>query len=206
MGFFSWDCKACKHPMLSHYAIQDKNAWMTDVVVVGQRGEVTSGEYDGYGRVGGYEELGDNPECYHRACWELVGKPTEFTGGSRSSRDQGYFFGDNEHNFKKPETVEDLHALKAAGDMADTLCNNDWAMAHMNALLFNAEEILCEIQSAVAEGNASIPQSLKEQFEKTTERISTYVDKEKKKQAEEEAKAKAEEEAREREYSECEEE
>jgi len=104
MGFFSWNCKVCGHPMLSHYAINEKNAWMNNVVVIEPDGSILKGEYDGYGRVNGREMGlgGNNAECYHRACWEKAGKPIDYTEGSESAADQGYFFDDPAHDMDPP--------------------------------------------------------------------------------------------------------
>ena len=103
MGFFSWDCKECGHPMLCAQAIEDKNKWMTDVVVLLRDGTVFKGEYDGYGRVSGREI--DDLECgaYHEHCWEKAGGTHEFTKGSVMSQDQGWFFDDNVHNIDPPK-------------------------------------------------------------------------------------------------------
>jgi len=120
MGFFSWDCRECGHPMLSQWSINNTNNWMQHVVVIDSSGVVLKGIYDGYGRVvpisdestagyrinnglldGGYQD----PECWHRACWEIAGKPTEYTEPSTSPRDQGFFFED-EHNMEKPTKEE----------------------------------------------------------------------------------------------------
>lgn len=109
MGFFSWDCRECGHPMLSKYATNHINNWMRDVVVVEHDGNVVKGEYDGYGRVGGRElrygpwedgTLLNEPGCWHKACWELAGKPTDYEP-SPMSEDQGYFF-DDEHDMEQP--------------------------------------------------------------------------------------------------------
>ena len=125
MGFFSWDCRGCGHPMLSHWSINKINYWMQSVVAIESKGALREGFYDGYGRVIPYEEyeagrtgsaedrinnslLDDgyqDPECWHRACWEIAGEPTEYTEPSTSPRDQGFFFED-EHNMEKP-TKED---------------------------------------------------------------------------------------------------
>jgi len=105
MGFFSWDCKVCGHPMLSVYALEDKNAWMNDVVMLTNE-NMLAGSYDGYGRVGNGEDLTEydaDRECYHKLCWEKVGKPTKFTEASKYSDDQGYFFDDGIHNIPEPE-------------------------------------------------------------------------------------------------------
>jgi len=105
MGFFSWNCKCCGHPMLSPYAITETNGWMNNVVVLEADGSILRGEYDGYGRVGEHEINIDSekePECYHRSCWEKAGKPTEYTGASEYSADQGYFFDEGAHDMEDP--------------------------------------------------------------------------------------------------------
>jgi hypothetical protein len=119
MGLFSWDCAICGHPMLSKPATNKVNAWMKSVVVFvkGKKTSVMRGEYDGYGRAGGsgWDDDESNicdlhdPCCYHRACWEAVGKPG-YTVASRSSADQGWFFDDPLHDMVKPETKNDLPA------------------------------------------------------------------------------------------------
>jgi hypothetical protein len=107
MGFFSFECKGCGHSILSAYSVdKGENEWMKDCVAVGEDGEVLKGEYDGYGRVGPYEdESYDNKAFYHRHCWELLGKPTEFDGPSDHAEDQGYFFDPWDHMIPKFETL-----------------------------------------------------------------------------------------------------
>jgi len=102
MGFFSFNCNGCQHPMLSKFAAWGINNWMRQVVVIEKDGTIREGEYDGYGRVDGVE-VSNVMEvcCYHAACWEKAGKPTEYLP-SLNAPDQGYFFGD-EHNMPKPE-------------------------------------------------------------------------------------------------------
>lgn len=109
MGFFSQDCKRkeCGHPALSPYAITPGvNDWMMDVVVITPRGDIVTGRYDGYGCVGQAEEaVGFENTVYHRACWELEGKPLDFQGASKQSADQGFFFDDDEHQVTDPRLV-----------------------------------------------------------------------------------------------------
>ena len=117
MGFFSFDCRVCARPMLSHHATNRINAWMNDVVVLRRRRvRPLEGPYDGYGRVcanpygakcGGLYRNVDilsagQPECYHRACWILAGSPTEFSEPSDHSDDQGFFFPEGTHDIPKP--------------------------------------------------------------------------------------------------------
>lgn len=107
--------------MLSSYATNKGNAWMSRVVVyLSPKSKALHGTYDGYGRIEGGSGYFDedredglanaqNPCCYHRACWEAAGKP-KHTGRSRDSADQGYFFNDPCHNMPKPKTAADLPA------------------------------------------------------------------------------------------------
>jgi hypothetical protein len=117
MGFFSWKCKECEHPMLSHWATNSINSWMTEVIVISPNGSMLTGEYDGYGRVGEKEcfTLGskDEPCCYHHACWVVAGSPTKYNP-SEGADDQGFFFND-EHNMPCPIKKEDFVEVKGDG-------------------------------------------------------------------------------------------
>jgi hypothetical protein len=95
MGFFSENCQHCGHPALSAFAIDSTNAWMNDVVAITPNGSVIRGEYDGYGSVG-----------YHFACWDQLGRPTDYKGPSEDSSDQGWFFDDGAHSFATPDEAK----------------------------------------------------------------------------------------------------
>lgn len=105
MGFFSWNCKRCEHPLLSVYSASSINDWMIEAVALVPGGGMYVGSYDGYGRIDGADlplVIGaQEPQVYHRACWELEGKPTEYTAGSENAADQGFFF-DHEHDVPDP--------------------------------------------------------------------------------------------------------
>ena len=112
MGFFSWDCPCCQNSVRARPATTPESAWMSDAVAVFEGGTVLTGQYDGYGRVGnGHYELdfGQDFALYHRACWELAGKPA-FTSPSMNAHDQGYFVG--EYDPAKPESKADVDALR----------------------------------------------------------------------------------------------
>ena len=111
MGFFSWNCIGCGHPMLNPYSVNGINSWMANVVVIeGGSKTLLRGEYDGYGRVddrdiqlGPWKDnsnLENEPCCYHDACWVKAGEPTEYIP-STHAEDQGYFF-DDEHDIEPP--------------------------------------------------------------------------------------------------------
>ena len=106
MGLFSANCKRCGHPLLCKQATNDINRWMTEAVMITPEGDIHTGEYDGYGRVGGWESAMDRfPEensVYHKACWVLVGKPLTFQGRSEHARDQGWFFDEGAHDLPCP--------------------------------------------------------------------------------------------------------
>lgn len=110
MGFFSWNCRGCEHPLLSRWATNGENGWMQQAVVVEAEGRVLEGTYDGYGRVGGQEINRQHsrtdteykePGCWHRACWVKAGKPTDYAP-SKSSDCQGYFCGECQHDMNEP--------------------------------------------------------------------------------------------------------
>ena len=115
MGFFSWNCKRCGHPMLSPWSCNKINSWMIDVAVIESDGRVLKGEYDGYGRVGAvdinidliYQDDGpdQDPDCYHQACHEMEGQPTTYAGGSDNAPDQGFFFGKGSHDMACPVEI-----------------------------------------------------------------------------------------------------
>lgn len=138
MGFFSFDCNECSYPMLSHWATNEVNAWMEEVVVFRCDGVRLEGKYDGYGRVTvhepssgeleaqdildghywSYEEL--VPACYHRDCYLAAGKPDPGTiekgnlQHSGRSECQGYFFDDGDYDNDSPRYNE--HGDDILGD------------------------------------------------------------------------------------------
>lgn len=106
MGFFSQKCHGCDHSILSLYSTNDINDWMRFAVSVSPSGEIHSGEYDGYGRVGGAEDaVGYSNTVWHRACWKRAGCPMEYQGESPYAPDQGYFFNDGDHDMPEPKVV-----------------------------------------------------------------------------------------------------
>jgi hypothetical protein len=119
VGFFSDLCVLCGHPALSIYAANSINDWMIQVVVImpPENGvsQIISGDYDGYGRVGGTDEVVGFREgaLYHAACYRLAGTPTQYTRASNSAPDQGYFFG-TEHDVPEPQSWADVTAIALA--------------------------------------------------------------------------------------------
>ena len=104
MGFFSWNCRGCEHPLLSRWVTNNTNAWMENAVVIESEGSVLVGLYDGYGRVGERQinHALNEPGCWHRACWESVGKPVDHSPSARSD-DQGFFFDPGDHDMDEPD-------------------------------------------------------------------------------------------------------
>lgn len=109
MGMFSWKCRRCERSILGPFSLPAICAWMNDAVVLlpptstRLNTSVLVGEYDGYGRIegGSVHETG-TPEMYHRACWELAGKPMVFTQASDGADDQGYFYDDADYQVPDP--------------------------------------------------------------------------------------------------------
>jgi len=114
MGFQSWECVGCGKSMLSPDATNDKNRWMSDVVVYEplEQRQIT-GTYDGYGRVNGdilatdpgWPWAGKEPCCWHRSCWQVAGEP-EISRQSSRSEDQGWFFLPEEYDHADPQTTQ----------------------------------------------------------------------------------------------------
>lgn len=103
MGFFSWDCRGCQHPLLSSYSTNHINRWMQDAVVIRRNGVLMRGHYDGYGRVDGKSIPVLNPEVWHAACHRAAGSPVRFTAPSKHSEDQGFFFREGTHDLQEPK-------------------------------------------------------------------------------------------------------
>lgn len=97
MGFFSWDCKKCNKSIRAPYAVDEKDAWMNEAVLLMENEFVIIGPYDGYGRIesdfGNFEIEEGDPCMYHKKCWIEAGKP-DYNGPSNRARDQGFFVDD----------------------------------------------------------------------------------------------------------------
>ena len=91
MGMSSYNCRHCGLSIRSQQG--GYKDWMEHAVVVTKRGEVMLGQYDGYGRVGGFDHAnynyGEGFAMYHEDCYEFLGKP-EFDGESVGAGDQGW--------------------------------------------------------------------------------------------------------------------
>ena len=95
MGLFSWECKSklCDHSIKSPYELPIGWEYMNEAVVLRPSGKHIIGEYDGYGRINGIEVNceSDEPEMWHKRCWEMAGKPP-YSGPSEYAEDQGFFY------------------------------------------------------------------------------------------------------------------
>ena len=109
MGFFSWDCNGCGHPLLSPDATNTVNQWMASVVAIDKRGHRVAGTYDGYGRASGVaiDPWNRGASCWHSACWHNAGRPTDYRPSTLSD-DQGWFFDDGEHDLGFPSSTDSL--------------------------------------------------------------------------------------------------
>lgn len=109
MGFYSAKCLGCSHPILCLNATDPINTWMSQAVAVTADGSLLKGEYDGYGALhspSGSEfpdAVGHGTSVWHRACWEVAGKPDDYRGSSPRAEDQGWFFADGAHDLPEPK-------------------------------------------------------------------------------------------------------
>lgn len=123
MGFFSSNCEGCGHPLLSSWVINKINSWMEQAVIITPDGKLHAGSYDGYGSVDGgvTQPLAEPAMVWHKACWEVAGKPTEYEGESTHSEDQGYFYNDPDHDMPEPSIARELDAaldtLRSTGQL-----------------------------------------------------------------------------------------
>jgi hypothetical protein len=106
MGMFSWDCNACG------FAMRDcrncaKDGWMGHAVCLTPDGSRVIGQYDHYGSLGSYSLVDHSGPfaIYHKACWELAGKP-EYDRPARHSRDQGGCLAIHGQPLPKPTSPE----------------------------------------------------------------------------------------------------
>jgi len=117
MGLFSWQCKKCEHSIKSPYNLPTGWEYMNEAVYVRRDEKPIIGEYDGYGRImteDGKEydmqnDVGfdDDPELWHKVCWENSGKPG-YTSTSEYASDQGFFYDDP----SEEELLEAIHATE----------------------------------------------------------------------------------------------
>lgn len=111
MGFFSWNCRGCGESIKSPYSCEHKS-WQNDCVVMLKNGTRVVGEYDGYGRVSGFDAADeDELEFWHKRCWDKAGNPF-FTKASDGANDQGYFYDCAECNAyceKYPHRMSQTH-------------------------------------------------------------------------------------------------
>jgi hypothetical protein len=78
---------------------------MKDGVAIRPDNSLIVGIYDGYGRLDNVtiQPNVESPDVYHLSCWGLAGKPVVYKGGSKSSKDQGWFFDrDRIHQMPNP--------------------------------------------------------------------------------------------------------
>lgn len=78
MGMFSWVCKGCGHELK-----EGEHVRMNSCV----------GEYDGYGRAGGFDYSGsyEDPSCWHEACYQNATDNQKLNNSpSRHAPDQGF--------------------------------------------------------------------------------------------------------------------
>lgn len=106
MGMFSWDCNACGFAMRDCRGCAE-DGWMGHAVCLTPDGSRVVGHYDHYGNLGGYnlvDQIGKFA-IYHKACWELAGKP-EYDRPARHSRDQGFCLAIHDQPLPKPTSPE----------------------------------------------------------------------------------------------------
>lgn len=114
MGVFSWECLCCGQSIRHKGATNKTSKWMAQAVVMFPNGNVISGEYNGYGRIGIVDVTPSDGEMavYHDDCYQLAGKP-KYKEPSESARDQGHFVGDNHPT--KPKTLVEAKVMRAPG-------------------------------------------------------------------------------------------
>jgi hypothetical protein len=94
MGFFSWDCKGCGESIKAPYGIPKDKEFQNMAISISEAGNIHRGKYDGYGYLGASDLTMqmDKMELWHEECWKGAGQPMKFTGESKYSDDQGFFY------------------------------------------------------------------------------------------------------------------
>jgi len=98
MGFFSYQCAKSQKPVMNIYAVGNGPfAFSSKVVVLFKNGDRISGDYDGYGRVGGVE-LVDFPDSAFKVVISKYynGESFDELGPNRHEPGQGYFYSDED--------------------------------------------------------------------------------------------------------------
>lgn len=131
MGFFSWNCKGCGKSIKAPYDLPASLDWHNTAVVLLSNGTRIIGEYDGYGRLGGWDygdSSGEEPEMWHQRCWEGAGCP-DYTGASRHAEDQGYFY-----DVETPTRGDYPEDMQEVGDALD-LFNEEGELRDLDDLM-----------------------------------------------------------------------
>jgi hypothetical protein len=106
MGMFSWDCNGCGFAMRDCRSCSE-GGWMAHAVCLTPDGSRVIGQYDHYGNLGSFNlvDLSGKFAIYHKACWELAGKP-EYDRPARHSHDQGACLAIHGKPLPKPTSPE----------------------------------------------------------------------------------------------------
>ena len=99
MGCFSWNCLSCGKSLISDLVAEHPDyPDRAKGVALLPNGKKYIGEYDGYGRMGGIDNMAHYDgmvSVYHQNCWEKAGRP-EYTKPSIGAEDQGVFIFEEE--------------------------------------------------------------------------------------------------------------
>jgi len=116
MGYSSYDCKHCNHPVLCAQAADEGiNDWMTQAVVLGANGTRALFEFDGYSGSVDHVSLPYGETVWvHEACWEVAGMPEfeTYDGPSSSAKDQGWWFDDGDHDMIDPRITDEAERTR----------------------------------------------------------------------------------------------
>lgn len=152
MGMFSWDCNGCGFAMRDCRGCAE-DGWMGHAVCLTPDGSRVIGHYDHYGQLGEYnlvDQIGKFA-IYHKACWELAGKP-EYDRPALHSRDQGFCLAIHGQPLPKPTSPEWFTVARTweaidrvLARYARLLCNveHDEAARLWNILTPEQQLVLC---------------------------------------------------------------
>ncbi len=97
MGFFSWRCAKTKLPILTDLVDWPKEVrHLSEAVALFANGDRIRGSYDGYGRVGSFDNLADHSGFKIVVARHYAGESYDQLPASESDLNQGYFWNDRD--------------------------------------------------------------------------------------------------------------
>lgn len=147
MGMFSWKCKGCGHELKTGEYVR-----MNGCV----------GEYDGYGRAGGFEYENEEPSCWHVRCYKAASTEQKLDDSpSKYAPNQGFGCAclENMKNYdpQAPTKYEVIFFVDHSDFKAGTSVRQEWYIVSDNKL---SDKYVYEAAYEAANSEGGVTQSL----------------------------------------------